>query len=151
MGLPDGYQLRVGTKSDRTLLLDFMYKTYQEFFLEQKKFSHLADTVAQYFSQTTPLWWIEFQKKPVGCLWMGSGVDQITGQRYSHIFIVYVSLEHRRKGIGSFLMNQAEIWAKSQGNFQLGLQVFNENQPAVNFYEKIGFKTQSLLMIKPFN
>lgn len=118
-------------------------------FFQNKKFSHLADTIAQYYSDATPLWWIEFKKKPVGCLWMGSGIDQVTGQRYGHIFLVYILLEHRRKGLATTLMSQAEIWAKSQGNFQLGLQVFLDNQPAVNFYQNFGFQTQSLLMVKP--
>lgn len=149
MVLSDGYQLRIGSRVDQILLLDFMYKTYQEFFPEQKKFSHLADTVAQYYSDATPLWWIEYQKKPVGCLWMGSGIDQVTGQRYGHIFLVYILPEHRRKGLATTLMSQAQIWAKSQGNFQLGLQVFNDNQPAVNFYQSFGFQSQSLLMVKP--
>lgn len=149
MVLPEGYQLRIGSRVDQTLLLDFMFKTYQEFFPEQKKFSHLADTVAQYYSDATPLWWIEFKKKPVGCLWMGSGIDQVTGQRYGHIFLVYILREHRRQGLATTLMSQAEIWAKSQGNFQLGLQVFLDNQPAVNFYQSFGFQTQSLLMVKP--
>jgi ribosomal protein S18 acetylase RimI-like enzyme len=149
MVLSDGYQLRIGSRVDQILLLDFMYKTYQEFFPEQKKFSHLADTVAQYYSDATPLWWIEYKKKPVGCLWMGSGIDQVTGQRYGHIFLVYILPEHRRKGLATTLMSQAQIWAKSQGNFQLGLQVFNDNQPAVNFYQSFGFQSQSLLMVKP--
>lgn len=151
MSLPDGYQQRKGSHVDQTLLIDFMCKTYQEFFPEQKKFSHLADTVAQYFSDATPLWWIEFKKKPIGCLWMGSGVDQVTGQKYGHIFLVYISPDHRRQGLATVLVKQAQMWAKSQGNFQLGLQVFLDNQPAINLYQNLGFQSQSLLMVKPLD
>jgi ribosomal protein S18 acetylase RimI-like enzyme len=39
-----------------------MQLTYQELFPEQD-FSHLAQTVEQYFSQETPLWWVEFLGK----------------------------------------------------------------------------------------
>jgi ribosomal protein S18 acetylase RimI-like enzyme len=148
MSLPEGYQLRRGVGGDRKLLVEFMYQTYQELFPSQPTFAHLADTVNQYFSQATPLWWIVFQKITVGCLWMGKGIDQVSGQSYGHIFLVYVSPEHRRQGIATVLMEEAQIWAKSQGNFQLGLQVFLANQPAVSFYKSLGFQMQSLLMIK---
>lgn len=149
MTLPEGYQLRMGASSDRKLLVEFMHETYHELFPEQQTFSHLADTVAQYFSQATPLWWVVLGKMTVGCLWMGKGIDQVSGQPYGHIFLVYVSPGHRRQGIATILMEQAQIWATSKGNFQLGLQVFLTNQPAVNFYKSLGFQTQSLLMIKP--
>jgi ribosomal protein S18 acetylase RimI-like enzyme len=150
MSLPDGYRLRKGSGADRTLLLEFMCRTYQEFFPEQQKFSHLADTVAQYFSPATPVWWIEFQRETVGCLWMGSGVDQVTGNKYGHIFLVYVSPAHRRRGLATTLMRQAESWTKSQGHFQLGLQVFLDNKAALHLYQRCGFQPQSFLMVKPF-
>ncbi|MEC4986691.1 MAG: GNAT family N-acetyltransferase [Oscillatoria sp. PMC 1068.18] len=150
-----GYRLRVGLGCDRALLVKFMQITYQEIFPAVNDFAHLADTVRRYFSPETPLWFVEANLKtkqpltPVGCLWMGNGIDQILGSRYTHIFLLYVAPEHRRKGIGSALMNQAQIWAKKRGDRQIGLHVFQENQPALNLYTRLGYQTQSLLMVKP--
>nr|WP_232731827.1 GNAT family N-acetyltransferase [Oscillatoria sp. PCC 10802] len=147
-----GYTLRTGSRLDRARLLKFMQLTYQEI-CPDGDFSHLAQTVEQYFGSNTPLWWVEAtspsQKVPVGCLWLGSAIDQVSGDRHAHIFLVYVAPEHRRRGIGSALMQHAETWAKDRGDRQIGLQVFLTNQPALNLYRKLGYDTQSLWMLKP--
>ncbi len=147
-----GYTLRTGSRLERARLLKFMQLTYLELH-PQGDFSHLAQTVEQYFASSTPLWWVEetspSQKVPVGCLWLGSAIDQVRGTRHAHIFLLYVAPEHRRRGIGSALMQQAETWAKDMGDRQIGLQVFLSNQPALNLYRKLGYETQSLWMLKP--
>ena len=136
-----------------------MQLTYQELFPEQD-FAHLARTVEQYFSKETPLWWVEQQNKfqqrsvhssqqdRVACLWAGNAIDQVQGDRYTHVFILYVVPEHRHQGIGTALMRYAEAWAKARGDRQIGLQVFLANQKALNLYHKLGYQTQSLWMSK---
>ncbi|MEA5509045.1 GNAT family N-acetyltransferase [Crocosphaera sp. UHCC 0190] len=152
--LPSPYQLQRGSTLDHAKLLKFMQLTYQELFPEQSDFSHLKKTVSQYFSAKTPLWWIILEEdklpsvSPVACLWMGTGIDQVTGDRYGHIFLIYVMPQHRRRGLATQLINQAKTWVISQGNHQLGLQVFDINQPALNLYDNLGFKTQSRFMFK---
>ncbi len=46
-------------------------------------------------------------------------------------------------------MHQAEDWAMARGDRQIGLQVFQSNQPALNLYHRLGYQTQSFWMIKP--
>jgi ribosomal protein S18 acetylase RimI-like enzyme len=46
-------------------------------------------------------------------------------------------------------MRHAEDWARTRGDRQIGLQVFQYNQPAINLYRQLGYHTQSLLMVKP--
>lgn len=133
-----------------------MQRTYQDIFANQD-FSHLSKTVEQYLSSETPLWWVNFtdtetqtqETSPVACLWMGNAIDQITGQRHAHLFLLYVVPEHRRRGVGKALMEYAQTWARARGDKQIGLQVFSSNTPALNLYNKLGFQTQSLWMIKP--
>lgn len=160
------YQLRLGSERERATLVKFLQLSYQELFPEQTDFSHLAETTRRYFSQETPLWWVELAdaamsegssvvphplqpSQPVACLWMGNAVDQVKGDRHAHIFLLYVMPEHRRQGIGSALMRHAEDWARARGDRQLGLQVFQSNQPALSLYQKLGYQTQSLWMVKP--
>ena len=154
--LPPGYQLRSGSSLDRAMLVKFMQKTYQEFYPE-RDFSHLAQTVEQYLSKDTPLWWVEFldseagslqSSKAIASLWLGNAVDQLKGSRHTHIFLLYVAPEHRRKGIGTALMHHAEDWARARSDRQISLQVFLSNQPAVNLYQQLGYQTESLLMVK---
>ena len=155
--LPE-YCIRAGSKSDRALLVKFMQRTYQELFQEQD-FSHLARTVEQYFSRETPLWWVEFLGKGAGenitplpplvaCLWVGNAMDQVLCDRHAHIFLLYVVPEHRRRGIGTALMRYVEDWARIRGDRQIGLQVFESNQAALNLYNQLGYQTQSLWMVK---
>jgi ribosomal protein S18 acetylase RimI-like enzyme len=132
-----------------------MQLTYQDLFPLQD-FSHLAQTVEQYFSISTPLWWVEKQleksrpvsSSPVGCIWVGNSIDQVRGDRHAHIFLLYVLPEHRRQGIGKALMQYAEDWARNRGDRQIGLQVFTSNTAALNLYNQLGYQTQSLSMFK---
>ncbi|WP_127082827.1 GNAT family N-acetyltransferase [Dulcicalothrix desertica] len=150
------YKIRKGSTLDRALLVKFMQRTYQDIFPNQD-FSHLSKTVEQYLSSETPLWWVNFtdtetvtqETSPVACLWMGNAIDQITGQRHAHLFLLYVVPEHRRRGVGRALMEYAQTWARARGDKQIGLQVFSSNTPALNLYNQLGFQTQSLWMIKP--
>jgi len=168
-----GYQLCAGSGLDRAKLVKFMHRTYQELYPSQE-LGHLALTVEQYFSNKTPLWWVECEGETgrlgdsemgedltssslhlslsvsprVGCLWLGNTIDQISGDRHAHIFLLYVDPEHRHKGIGSALMKKAENWARERGDRQIGLQVFVTNKPALNLYQKLGYQTHSLWMLK---
>ncbi|RAM48915.1 MAG: GNAT family N-acetyltransferase [Hapalosiphonaceae cyanobacterium JJU2] len=162
MELLPGYCIRHGSSLDRALLVKFMQLTYQEMF-STGDFSHLAQTVQQYFSSQTPLWWVDFlgmekdtgkssfphsSTSSVACLWMGNAIDQVTGDRHAHIFLLYVVPEHRRRGIATVLMQYAEDWAKKRGDRQMGLQVFQSNQAALNLYSHLGYETQSLWLKK---
>ncbi len=153
------YTVRSGSTKDFALLVKFMQRTYQDMFPGQD-FSHLSQTVEQYLSPDTPLWWVEHSAKkkeqvdifptpPIGCLWMGNAIDQISGLRHAHIFLLYVTPEYRRKGIGTALMQYAQNWAKQRGDNQIALQVFQTNTPALNLYNQLGYQIQSLWMIKP--
>jgi ribosomal protein S18 acetylase RimI-like enzyme len=155
--LPHGYSLRKGEARDRALLVKFLRHTYKELFPYQQHFVHLIKTVDDYFSRETPLWWIEITESmvldqvrtdQVACLWMGNGIDQVSGDRYSHIFLLYVIPEYRRQGLGKALMNQAINYAQDRGDRQIGLQVFTHNQQALKLYQSFGFQTQSFLMFK---
>ena len=132
-----------------------MYLTYQELFPFQKDFSHLGKTVENYFSADPLLWWVESACRaeekfsPVACLWMGNAIAQVQGDRYAHIFLLYVNPDHRRQGIGKALTIHAENWASRRGDRQIGLQVFANNFPAIALYQLLGFQTNSILMIKP--
>ncbi|MEM7555192.1 MAG: GNAT family N-acetyltransferase [Cyanobacteria bacterium P01_A01_bin.84] len=154
-----GYFIRRGSTLDRALLVQFMEQTYQDI-CPQQDFSHLRQTVEQYLLPPALLWWVDITETvpnlpfkfgtttPVACLWMGNAIDQVTGLRHAHIFLLYVVPQHRQKGIGTALMKYAENWAKKRGDSQIALQVFTANQPALKLYNYLGYQTQSLWMIK---
>lgn len=169
-----GYRVKPGSRLDRARLLKFMQRTYEELY-PHHDFAHLAHTVDQYLAGETELWWVvpdspdddgdnqastrtlPFQKSgigpdaPVGCLWMGNAIDQVEGDRHTHIFLLYVVPQERRKGIGTALMQRAEEWAKERGDRQIGLQVFQTNEPALSLYQTLGYTPKSIWMTKPLN
>ena len=146
--LPAGYELRRGSGLDRALLVQFMQRTYEELFPEQP-LAHLTQTVDSYLSVDTPLWWVNaVDRSTAAGLWLGNAIDQATGDRHAHIFLLYVAPAHRRQGIGRALMQYAENWARQRGDRQIGLQVFQTNQPALSLYTKLGYEVQSLWMVK---
>ena len=101
-------------------------------------------------SRETPLWWVlDRNNAPIACVWAGNAIDQITGDRIAHIFLLYVAPEHRRRGIATALIGVVETWAIGKGLGAVELQVFQTNTSALNLYNHLGYQTQSLSMVKP--
>ena len=159
-----GYQLQTGSGLDRALLVKFIQRTYREL-SPDADISHLAQTVDQHFSPTTPLWWVQPTNErssdvlsglphvrlgfaPVACLWMGQAINQITGYQQAYTFLLYVAPDVRRQGIGTALMQHGEQWAKQRDFHELGLQVFQANQPALQLYHRLGYQPSSVWMTK---
>jgi ribosomal protein S18 acetylase RimI-like enzyme len=146
------YKLLIGDSRDQAVLLRFLQITYTELYPQQQSYSHLASTVDRYLSNETPLWFVTVAQGEmavkIACLWMGMAIDQITGIRHPNIFLVYVDPGYRRQGVGAALMQEAEVWAKSQGYTQISLQVFTTNQAAIDMYDSLGYEARSLSMFR---
>jgi L-phenylalanine/L-methionine N-acetyltransferase len=55
-----------------------------------------------------------------------------------------VAVEHRRRGIGRALLDQAVAWARDTGVSKLELHVFPWNDAAIALYESFGFEREGL-------
>jgi putative acetyltransferase len=55
-----------------------------------------------------------------------------------------VAAAHRRRGIGTALLRQAETWARESGVRKLELHVFPWNAAAIALYERFGFEQEGL-------
>ena len=53
-----------------------------------------------------------------------------------------VDAEHRRRGIGRTLLEEAVVWARGAGIRKLELHVFPWNEPALRLYESFGFERE---------
>jgi ribosomal protein S18 acetylase RimI-like enzyme len=143
------YHLLTGTSIDSDTLRQFLQITYQELYPAQRDYRHLQLTVDRYFSTETPLWFVTTASSvKIACLWVGIAIDQITGIRHPNIFLIYVDPAHRRQGIGRALMGYAEIWGRASGYTQIGLQVFTTNQPAIELYQQLGYRSRSISMMR---
>lgn len=149
-----GYRLRQGSPLDRALLVKYMQRAYAELSAHHG-WDHLTTTVDQYLAPDTPLWWVEADDPsehdvaPVACLWLGNAVDQRSGNRHAYLLLLYVTPQHRRRGIATALLQTAHRWAQARGDGEISLQVFCDNTAAIRLYEQLGYRPTTLLMTKP--
>jgi diamine N-acetyltransferase len=69
-------------------------------------------------------------------------------RRYAVIDNLVVKDGFRRVGIGRALMTKAHDWAITKGANLVELNVYNFNEAALAFYERLGYKTYSCQMSK---
>ena len=62
-----------------------------------------------------------------------------------------VDEHHRRMGIGQALMSSCEQWALEHQAENIELGVWEFNEPALSFYQHLGFVTTVRKMSKPFH
>jgi len=88
---------------------------------------------------------------PLGFIHACEHKDEISAEVCGTVTLLAVSPSAQGLGIGKQLMTAAENWAKSQGYRLLHLEVFANNNNAKGFYQSMGFKPETLHMIKPLN
>ncbi len=84
--------------------------------------------------------------EPCGVLWLA--VVQQEGVRRGFVYDLWIDPEHRRKGLGTLAMREAEAWTRHQGLSRLSLHVFGQNLAAQGLYAKLGFQVTDVSMSK---
>ncbi|HUV04111.1 MAG TPA: GNAT family N-acetyltransferase [Armatimonadota bacterium] len=69
-------------------------------------------------------------------------------RRFAFVENLAVTERFRRSGVGRALMEAAHRWALSRGLARIELNVWEFNQDAIAFYEKLGYETASRKMWK---
>jgi GNAT superfamily N-acetyltransferase len=87
--------------------------------------------------------------KRLGYIHMRPFKDGVTDEPCGYVSLLALVEEAEGKGIAHLMMQAAETWARAQGYRFLCLDVFAENRHAVEFYERRGFQTETLRMVKP--
>ena len=57
----------------------------------------------------------------------------------AHLIAMWAEPAHRRQGLGCRLVTQVLTWASSRGAHTMLLVVTSSNEPAIRFYERLGF------------
>ncbi|MGB3341435.1 MAG: GNAT family N-acetyltransferase [bacterium] len=68
-------------------------------------------------------------------------IDIMVPRRYAVIDNIVVLKVHRGKGVGKMLMKKAHEWISSKDIKHIELHVWEFNQSAIKFYEKLGYTT----------
>lgn len=90
----------------------------------------------------------ENNELPLGFIHACAHKDEISGEACGTVPLLAVSSKAQGCGVGQLLMKAAQDWAKSQGYRLLHLEVFANNDKAQSFYQNLGFKAETLHMIK---
>jgi ribosomal protein S18 acetylase RimI-like enzyme len=89
-----------------------------------------------------------YMKMPGSHFWVATAGDEVVGMigvqhhdaGVGEIRRLRVSSIHRRRGIGSMLVEQALRFCQDQQYLKITLDTFLEREPAVRLFEKFGFR-----------
>jgi GNAT superfamily N-acetyltransferase len=70
---------------------------------------------------------------------------------FAWVHDLYVKPEHRRRGVASMLMAEAERFARGEGAHVLRLGVLNGNEGARRFYTRQAFREHARVLTKPLS
>lgn len=84
---------------------------------------------------------VEADEEIVGLLHCEGSSDLFT--RHNVTLSVWLRADYRGKGIGTQLISDGLVWARSKPYVRrVELEVFADNEPAIQFYERMGFLTE---------
>lgn len=86
---------------------------------------------------------------PLGYIHLEPSEDGLSGTSAGYVSILAVRAEAERRGVANRLMEEAESWAAARGYRFLLLDVFGSNATARRFYERRGFREESLRLRRP--
>ena len=73
-----------------------------------------------------------------GCGIVGAFLDANDATQ-AQLVSMWTSPTHRQRGVGRLLVNEVLAWARRRKARTLLLMVTSNNEPAIRFYEKLGF------------
>lgn len=91
----------------------------------------------------------EINSVSLGFIHVRTHEDSISGETCGTIPLLAVLPSSQGLGVGKLLIAHGEKWAKNLGCRLLHLEVFANNKKADSFYQNIGFKPETVHMIKP--
>jgi GNAT superfamily N-acetyltransferase len=65
---------------------------------------------------------------------------------YAYLGFMFTDLNYRGKGINAKIIDYLKDWCAINNIFELRLEVYNDNPPAIKAYEKAGFKKHLITM-----
>lgn len=67
-------------------------------------------------------------------------------EKQGYLGFMFVPNEHRGKGLNKLIMDALVNWCKEMKVYELRLDVYDSNNPAIRAYEKAGFKKHLINM-----
>ncbi len=121
-------------------------KSYPERFNSHKKGGRSPHSLLKEMVKPSSEFWLAVRsRKVLGlAIFMHRQVTQsslVKSDNFLLLDMLVVGEVHRRKGIGKMLIKQARKRAEEEGYSRIVVKVYEKNQGAIEFYEKLGCKT----------
>jgi GNAT superfamily N-acetyltransferase len=93
---------------------------------------------------------VEIEKKIIGSGYALLKPDRpyLKHKLQGYLGFMFVDEEFRGKGINGLIIDELSAWCKSKGVYEIRLDVYDVNYPAIKAYEKAGFKRHLITMRK---
>jgi ribosomal protein S18 acetylase RimI-like enzyme len=128
------FKLRRANESD----LEFLRRLSAQVF---SKYGEYDEIVSAWFLQPGVITEIITEgSDPLGFAMLALARENLLEPMGAHLLAISVSAAHRRKGVGSALLNHMEELARKYGASALHLWTAHDNFQAVSFFQKAGFK-----------
>lgn len=85
---------------------------------------------------------------PLGFIHMVTVTDYFTGEHHGHVSVLVVSPAGEGRGVGRKLMDAGEEWARRRGYRLVSLGVFEGNKRARDLYDRLGYRVDTLKLMK---
>ncbi len=135
-----GFEIRPATEADVPVILSFVRQL-----AEYEKLSHEVKATEAALRETlfgnrrgAEVAIGYFESRPVGFVLFFHNYSTFLGQPGIYIEDLFVSESHRRRGFGSALLLYVARLAHERRCGRLEWSVLDWNEPAINFYKKLG-------------
>ena len=85
---------------------------------------------------------------PAGFVHLHPATDFFTHEVHTHVSDLVVAPDAEGRGVARALMDAADGWARSLGHRVMTLNVFGGNERARGLYERLGYQTDTIRMLK---
>jgi len=116
--------------------------------INKMQYDYISEMLTE-TSQPNITYIAEANNVSLGFIHVRTHKDSISGETCGTIPLLAISPKSQGLGLGKSLIEHAEKWAKDLGCRLLHLEVFATNKKAGSFYQNLGFKPETVHMIKP--
>lgn len=121
-----------------------LFNAYREFYGQNSDLDGARDCISDNLKLgRSTIFVSEEEGEAVGFTQLYPAFCSVEMKPFYVLYDLFVSPNHRTKGIGSALLNHAHAWAKSQGAFRVVLETAHTNTTAQSVYEGLGYEMET--------
>lgn len=147
--------IRAAQKSDHAFILELspylaevaQLEWHSEQVIQAMQYDYITEMLAE-SSQPNATFIAEYNGVSLGFIHVRTIKDSISGELSGTVPLLAVSPSSQGMGTGKSLIEHAQNWVKNLGCRLLHLEVFANNKKAKSFYQNLGFKAETVHMIK---